>query len=269
MISRKLALCAGMALALASFPASAKNRQLERLLAMTPEAFESSAEVKDDRLETVAEVNTLKGFQWKQGLLGIVWDDLFLRGYVDKKTGLVTHQVYASLVWQGSGWPFFRQVNMALPSGTQSFELSRIASDVDCSGSRYGGCTYFEHVLFTLTDEQLRSIAATYLPGSPNGIAMRFKGQGGVDKDAVLMPSEVAGFLKVMDRVRQPYAGVMRTPSASEPAARNAASPPNPLSEAASAPVQATKPASPMPPATQPKAPQAVKPTVKRMTCRD
>ena len=247
------------------FPVAAKNKELNRLLAMTPEIFEASAQVKDDRLETVAEVNTLNGFQWKQCLLGIVWDDLFLRGYVDKKSGVVTYQVYAVLVWQGSGWPFFKQVNVALPSGTQSFELSRVASDVDCSGSRYGGCTYFEHVLFTLNDEQLRSIAATYVPGSPNGIAMRFKGQGGVDKDDVLMPSEAAGFLRVMDRVSRPYASALPTP----PAAATANTPPSQRSGAARAITQTPPPSAPTPPAPRPKASKPAKPAIQCITCRE
>lgn len=207
--------CAFLGLALTSNSANAANRQVERLLAMTPADYVAKATVKDDSLETTATVTTLNGFQEKQGLLGIVWNDVFLRGFVDKATGRTTYQLYAILYSSGGGWPFFNQVNIALPGGTRTISVDRVGSDVDCS--RYG-CTHTEQVVFELDESAMRSVAATYAAGAPNGIAMRFKGQGGIDIDMVIMPAEFAGFLQVMDNVSTRYARRITPPSAPAPA---------------------------------------------------
>lgn len=260
MLSIRISLIAAAIVSVGAAPAQARDKQLERLLALTPDGFAATVKVKDDRLETVAEINTLEGFQHKQGLLGIVWDDVFMRGYIDKKTGKVTNQIYAVLVWQGSGWPFFRTVNVALPSGTEAFELTRVGSNVDCSGSRYLGCTYTEHVIFALNNEQVQSIGATFVPGSPNGIAMRFKGQGGVDRDAVVMPAEAAGYSRVMQHLVQRYPGIGASAAAENlpmPSTEVPRVPPAPAGPAKPTPVPATK--------TPPKEP---KPAIQCITCR-
>jgi len=64
------------------------------LLSLTMEHFRDTATVKDDALGTVATISTQNGYQEKRGLLRIVWNDTFLRGFIDKATGRRTFQVY-------------------------------------------------------------------------------------------------------------------------------------------------------------------------------
>ncbi len=69
----------------------------KRYLAISKEQYKSLVSIKDDPLETVAVLSTQKGFRQKHGLANVVWNDFFLRGYMDKTTGNKSIQVYAAL----------------------------------------------------------------------------------------------------------------------------------------------------------------------------
>lgn len=178
-----------------------EDKQLTKLYSMTPEDFAASVDVRDDAMETVATFTTLNGFQYKNGLLKLVWSDHFLRAFVDKTDGTARFQVYMNLFEAGSGWPRFQSVNYLIPEGQlASVELDKLGSDVSCSG--YTGCTYNETVAFNLSEDEMRVLARSYVSGGRVELKMRLKGQSGVSRDRTLTASEVAGLLQVVDAYR-------------------------------------------------------------------
>lgn len=80
-----------------------RESQIQTALSLTKEHFKNTTTVKDDPLDTVATITTVNGFQEKRGLLGIVWDDNFLRAFIDKKSGKTSFQVYQVIYYQGRG----------------------------------------------------------------------------------------------------------------------------------------------------------------------
>lgn len=149
-------------------------------------------------MELVATINTSLGLQDKKGLLKIVWDDNFLRAFIDKRTGIVKYQLYQRIVYTGPSWRFYDTVNFDTPEGLKSSKLTEIARDVDCSGSRYVGCTYFETVGFDVDQTTLETLAAAYQPNVPAGWRFRFKSRAGVDWDDGMLPAEAAGMLQAV-----------------------------------------------------------------------
>lgn len=168
----------------------------------TPEHFYATATIKNAYLDTTATITTQNGFQEKHGLLGIVWDDNFLRGIIDKKTGQTTIQLYQVLSYRGAGWRFYQSANYENVNGPTATPLTVIGRNVDCTGARYGGCTYTEHVAFTVPEPLLREIAQKYSPGALTGWRFKFNPKAGEDFDAFMLPAEIIGFLRRLDEFR-------------------------------------------------------------------
>lgn len=133
----------------------------------------------------------------------IVWDDTFLRSFVDKKTGKTTFQVYQRFAYTSSGWRFYQSANYESDTGLKSTEVTKIGSDVDCSYSRYSGCTYYETIGFEVDELVLRSVANKFSLGALTAWKIRFKSKAGVDSDQGLVAAEVSGLLAVVDRYRR------------------------------------------------------------------
>lgn len=182
--------------------ATTTESQLQTAVSLTKEHFSNTATIKDDALDTTATITTVNGFQEKRGLLGVVWEDDFLRAFVDKKSGKTLIQVYQKLSYRGSGWHFFNTVNYETPTGPQSAQLTIIKRDVDCSGSRYLGCTYTEQVGFNVDENLLRTIAGKYAPGKLAGWKYKFSAKSGQDYAGAILPAEIAGFIDKVDEYR-------------------------------------------------------------------
>lgn len=174
-------------------------KQLSKLIAMTPEDWINKTRLQDDSLEVAARFDTALGFQEKQGLLGVVWSDVFLRAYVNKKSGKTDYQVYFATVTQGNSWPSFNEVNYQMRDDVESTELKKVGSNVDCALARYGGCKYYEDVLFIPSREMLDFVAATYVQDAAIAWKMRLKGQSGQTMDMFVTPAEVKGLLMAVD----------------------------------------------------------------------
>jgi hypothetical protein len=199
--SRLVAIVA-IATVFAGCAASNREAQVQTAINLTKEHFRSTATLKDDALDTVATISTVNGLQEKRGLLGIVWDDNFLRAFVDKKSGRTTIQLYQVIYYQGSGWNFYQTVNFETPDGPESRPVTIIKRDVDCSGSRYSGCTYVEHVAFDVDEKLLRFIAERYQPGQRAGWKFKFSAKSGKEYNDGMLPAEIAGFLEALDGYR-------------------------------------------------------------------
>lgn len=193
--------CATATVPSAGTPVSPRTAQ--DALALTPDHFRQTAEIEDDSLDVTANINTRLGMAKKQGLLGIVWDDNFLRAIVDKKTGATVFQVYQWINYTGD-WRFYNTVNFETPDGPSQASLTRISQDVlSCSGSRYGGCTHSEHFAFTVDEALLRTIAAGYRPGQEAVWRFKYGASQAEDWQDGLLPAEVAGFLQAVDAYRE------------------------------------------------------------------
>ncbi|HJV28862.1 MAG TPA: hypothetical protein VJ673_24515 [Aromatoleum sp.] len=179
-----------------------QQAQYQTAISLTREHFRSTATIKDDPLDTIATINTANGFKEKRGLLGIVWDDNFLRAFIDKKSGKTTFQVYQVIYYQGSGWNFYQSVNFETPNGPVSVPVTVIDRSVECSGSRYGGCTYTEHIGFDLDESLLRTIAAGYQAGQPVAWKFKFNAKSGAEYRDGMLPAEIAGILDAVDGYR-------------------------------------------------------------------
>lgn len=196
-----LGLATALAVALAGC-AGTRETQIQTALSLTKEHFKNTATIKDDSLDTTATITTVNGLQEKRGLFSIVWNDNFLRAFINKKTGLTTIQLYQVIYYQGSGWNFFQTVNYETPTGPESRPVTIISRNVDCSGSRYSDCTYTEHVGFDVDEKLLRAIAAGYRPGQHIAWKFKFNAKSGKDYNDGILPAEVAGFLEAIDAYR-------------------------------------------------------------------
>ena len=191
-----------LTLILAGCATANREAQIQTAINLSKEHFRSTALVKDDSLDTVATISTVNGFQEKRGLLGVVWDDNFLRALVEKKTGRTTVQLYQVIYYQGSGWNFYQTVNFETTSGPESRPVTIIKRDVDCSASRYSGCTYVEHVAFDVDEKLLRVVAERYQPGQLAVWRFKFSAKSGKDYNDGMLPAEVAGLLEALDGYR-------------------------------------------------------------------
>lgn len=172
---------------------TSREGQLDTAFQLSKNHFYNTVDVQDDDLDTVATITTVKGFQEKHGLIGVVRDDNFIRAFIDKKTGNTTYQVYQTIYYQGRGWNFFNQVNYETPNGPVAEAVTKISSDVDCSGSRYGGCTYVERIAFDVDPELIALIANNYVFGHKNVWRFKYKAKSGTQYPDGLLPAEAAG----------------------------------------------------------------------------
>lgn len=178
-------------------PAQAdSNKRLAEFIALTPQHFQDTAVVKDDELETSATIDTSLGFKNKQGLMKVVWDDNFLRAFIDKKTGATTYQLYQIIRYSGQ-LRRYDTVNYETPDGPASTEVTVIDQNVD-GCSRYG-CSYTETIGFALDENLMRTIASMYQPGAATAWRFKFKSQSGNYWQDGMMPSEIAGLLAAVD----------------------------------------------------------------------
>lgn len=176
-----------------------RESQLQKALSFDVKHFKENIVLKDDDLDLVAKFSTVNGFREKRGLLGIVWDDNFLRGFVDKKTGERAYQVYNVIYYYDSNWRDYFQVNYETPNGPNSKPLYKIGHDVDCSSHDLLGCRYEEHVAFDVEEEVLRRVATEYVPGRRRAWRYKLIPMSGEDYQDGILPAEVAAIVEIMD----------------------------------------------------------------------
>jgi len=175
-------------------------KQFQQLFAMTTDDFAAKITIKDDYLETSAEISTVNGWQQKDGILKVVNSDQFFRAFVNKKTGNVTYQVYQFVYYYGD-WAFFNVVNFETPEGPVQKELTIINRDVlECT--QYLGCRHVEHVGFDVDEKLLRTAASNYRPGALEAWRFRLKGKSGVQRDEGFVAAEIVALLQAVDKYK-------------------------------------------------------------------
>jgi len=182
------------------------------LLSLSMEHFRDTATVTDDPADPVIRISTEKGFAEHRGLLREVWNDEYLRGEIDKKTGQKSYQVYASITYSGS-WRFYETANYQGVQGPRSAAATQIGKEaVNCP---LGTCTYTERLAFAVDESLLRQLAAGYVPGKPTIWHFRLIAKSGPDYSGGLSNAEIAGFLAKMDESTRPPAAKSDAGSAS------------------------------------------------------
>lgn len=203
---RKAIMALALLGAVPAFAQQKPTKQQERLLAMTPSDFASKVSIADDDMELVATLSTENGFQEKHGLVGVVWNDTFMRAFIDKKTGVAKFQLVERISYVASTWRFYNFVNYEAHGGLASTELTKIGSNVDCVMSNImGGCTYTELVGFDISEWLADRIASYYAPSQMVGWKYKFKAQAGQDFSDAMTPAEVAGLVQRVAEYRSAH----------------------------------------------------------------
>ena len=122
-----------------------------------------------------------------------------MRGYIDRKTGAVTAQVYHSASRVG-GSPRFYRATYETPDGIKEVDAQPVGFDVSCQ--RYG-CTNYEDAVFPIDYAMLQEAAKRYSPSEPlKGIRYRLFDRSGFNADEIIPANEIAAFVKVVERER-------------------------------------------------------------------
>jgi len=183
------------------------EQRTQTALALTPEHFKSTAILVEDDSGGTALISTKSGFQQKQGLLRMVYDDNFLRAIIDKKTGNVTYQVYQSIYYQASAWRFYRKANYETPDGPESIDAKflrpPLAHNFDCPDHTSSACTYNENVGFSVDRDLLDRIASTYEPEKSVMWRFSFIPRVGDEFYGGLLVAEIVGFLQTVDSYKK------------------------------------------------------------------
>ena len=180
-------------LGLASGPAHAKD---PALLSLTMEHFRDTATVKEDPLGAMTTISTENGFVERRGLMGMVWNDEYLTGVVDKKTDQKTFQVHAMITYRGN-WRFYRNASYPTSGGPRSVPLAQIGKESD--NCAVGECIYTERVAFTIDEGLLRQLAGENTPGKPALWRYKLIAKQGPEYAGAISSAEIAGFLARVD----------------------------------------------------------------------
>jgi hypothetical protein len=166
------------------------------LLSLSMEHFRDTATVKEDPLGGAATITTENGFAERTGPMRMVWNDEFLSGVIDKKTGQKSYQVYAWIIYSGR-WRSYETATYQSASGPQSVPATKIGSSA--ANCAVGDCTYTERIAFPVDEELLRRLAAGYAPGKAAVWAYRFIAKTGPDFAGGISSAEIAGLLAKVD----------------------------------------------------------------------
>jgi hypothetical protein len=166
------------------------------LLSLSMEHFRDTAIVNDEPIAGVTTVSTEKGYVEHHGLLGTVWDDEYLAGTIDRKTGSRSFELIATITYRGArriyGGAKFQGAQGAVVVTTNLLKTSA----VNCPT---GECTYTDRVSFPVAESLLRTLAAGAAAGKPEVWHYTLVAKPGGDYFGELSSAEIAGFLAKID----------------------------------------------------------------------
>ncbi len=172
--------------------------QLQRqALGLSVEHFQNGVTVKDDAFETSAILSTQKGVVPPRQLLQKTWSDEFVRGFINKKTGAKSYQVYVILDRYGWGWVKPYRANFGSPLRT--VPTVRIDREKICTKKKQP-CTRREVVGFGLPPGELRRVVETASAGDLKTKVWGFKikTKDGSDYVGTLPLAEIIGLYRAM-----------------------------------------------------------------------
>jgi hypothetical protein len=172
------------------------------LLSLNMEHFRDTAIVKIDPADAVATITTENGYLEHTGPMRMVWNDEYLKGVVDKKTGQKSFQIYASIIYKGN-LRSFETATYQTAGATQSVPVTTL--NTEATNCAVGDCTYTERIAFPVDEEFLRQLAAAYVPGRPALWRFKVIARSGPPYIGELSNAEIAGFLAKVDE----YSGAL------------------------------------------------------------
>ncbi|WP_335989546.1 hypothetical protein [Pseudoalteromonas sp. CH_XMU1449-3] len=106
-----------------------------------------------DKLANKIEIST---FNFERPFMGIVNPyDYFLRGFIDKSSQKITHQVY--FIVNSADWMYWDEARFIFKGNIKNVPAREASSDVYCSEF---GCAHYEDVVITLDSSVLKDWAA-------------------------------------------------------------------------------------------------------------
>jgi hypothetical protein len=181
----------------AGFAVNAAFAKDPALLSLTMEHFRDTATVTDNPADDTATISTENGFVEHTGPMRMVWNDEFLTGVIDKKTGQKAYQVNALIIYSGSLRSFdtagFQAVN-----GPRTAPTTHIRKEA--AFCAVGDCTYTEYIAFPVDEELLRQVAAGRAPSKPDIWPYKLIAKSGPNYSGGLSNAEIAGFLAKIDQ---------------------------------------------------------------------
>ncbi len=168
--------------------------------------FKNTVTIQDHPSQPAVTFSTLKGFQDRDDTYNVVWDDNFLRGFLDKRTKAKTYQVYNVVYYAGSGADskrkHFNQAKYQTEKGEKTTPTTLIKEHEDCTAIQFHGqCLYSEHVVFEIDGALLKTVANSYALNTPNNRNWRYQliSKSGENYDDKLQIAEIAGLEETMD----------------------------------------------------------------------
>jgi hypothetical protein len=181
------------ALILSISTASAKDPDLNSL---SQDHFRDSATVTDNRVEGTTTISTEKGFVEHRGPMRMVWNDEYLSGVIDRKTGQKSFRVYAWVIHRG-GLRSYQTARYQTANGPRSVPAMRISQkEENCA---VGDCVYTEYVAFPVEEELLRQLASSDVRGKPPTWSFELISKSGASYSGGFSYGEIAGFLAKVD----------------------------------------------------------------------
>src|ERR1700679_2193741 len=130
--------------ALFIFAAGAAQAKDSDLLSLSVEHFKDTATVTDTGPDAVT-ISTENGYKETRGPLRTMWNDEFLEGVIDKKTGRKSFLAEVWITYKGSARSY-QTVRYQAPNGPQSVPVTLTRLEENYCG--VGDCTYTEHLSF-------------------------------------------------------------------------------------------------------------------------
>jgi hypothetical protein len=189
----KMALPALCILAFAFGTAHAKDPDL---LSLGVNHFRDTATVTDNPLDGVVTVSTENGYQEHHGPMRTVWDDEFLEGVIDKKTGRKSFLAHVWITYIG-GARSYRTARYQAPEGPRS--VAATVTALEKSLCAVGDCTYTEHLSFPVDESTLRQLAAQTASGRQSLWPFKLVAKSGPDYSGGFSNAEIAGLLAKVD----------------------------------------------------------------------
>jgi hypothetical protein len=166
------------------------------LLSLGVNHFRDTATVTDNPLDAVVTVSTENGYQEHHGPMRTVWNDEFLEGIIDKKTGQKSFLAYVWITYIGSARSY-RIARFQAPDGPRSVPAT--LTGLEKSLCAVGDCTFTEHLSFPVDESTLRQLAAQTASGKQSLWPFKLVAKSGPDYSGGFSNAEIAGLLAKVD----------------------------------------------------------------------
>jgi PDZ domain len=184
------------ALCILAFALGTAHAKDPDLLSLGVNHFRDTATVTDNPLDAVVTVSTENGYQEHHGPMRTVWNDEFLEGVIDKKTGQKSFLAHVWITYIG-GPRSYRIVRYQVPEGPRSVPATQTA--LEKSLCAVGDCTYTEHLSFPVDESTLRRLAAQTASGKQSLWPFKAVAKSGPDYSGGFSNAEIAGLLAKVD----------------------------------------------------------------------